>query len=172
MKLEKTFWWYWLGGLGLLALMGAANLLLGTPVAPAGILDHQAASNAAMVDAIQHSWADKGVLWLARVSMAIDLLFIGVYTRGAVAGAQMFRTHPNMPLRRLGTLLLIASVLFCVGDYTETISQFIEAVTFRGSDLLASIHSTARPIKHVAFLVTLVGLPTALVLRRMAAKPG
>ena len=172
MATEKTFWWYWLGGLGLLALMGATNPMLGTPVAPDGILDHQAASTAAMVDAIQQSWADRGVMPLARISMAIDLLFIGVYTRGAVAGAQIFRGNHNVLIRRLGALILAAAAVFCIGDYTETISQFVEAMTFRGSDLLSAIHSTARPIKHVAFLVTLVGLPTALILRRITAKSG
>lgn len=170
MQSEKLFWWFWLGGLALLAAMALKNPSLATGVAPGGILDHQAASSAAMVNAIQQAWADKGVLMLARISMAIDLVFIGIYTRGALAGGLIFRSHDNAILNRLGTLIAVAAVLFCIADYSETISEFIELMTFRGSDTLSAIHSTAQPIKSVSFLVTLVGLLTALALRRMASR--
>lgn len=170
MRSEKAFWWFWLGGIALLAAMALKNPSLATAIAPNGIVDHQAASTAAAVDAIQQAWADKGVLTLARISMVIDLIFIGIYTRGALGGGLIFRSYNNAILRRLGTLIAIAAVIFGLADYSETISQFVEIMQFRGSDILSTIHSTAQPIKSVSFIVTLVGLLTALVLRRMASR--
>lgn len=167
---ERTFWRFWLGGLAMLALMALKNPALSTPFSPGGILDHQAASSAVAVDAIQHAWASQGMLTLARISMVIDLIFIAVYTRGALAGGLFFRSNENALLRRLGLLIVIAAILFCIADYTETISEFVEVMTFRGNDILALIHSTAQPIKSVTFLVTLTGLLTALVIRRMASR--
>ena len=165
---ERSFWTYWLGGLLLFALMVVLNQFL----VPVGIVEHQLASDAAAVDAIQRGWADNGMLALARFSMVIDLIFIGVYSRGAYIGGIIFRGTASALLRRLGALIVIAAILFCVTDYAETICQVIEAMTFRGSDLLASIHSTVQPVKSIAFLVTVIGLLTALVLRRMTAPAG
>lgn len=170
MRSEKLFMWFWLGGLVLLAAMALKNPSLATAAAPGGILDHQAASNAVAVDAIQQAWADKGVLLLARISMVIDLIFIGIYTRGALGGGLIFRSYNNAVLSRLGTLIAIAAVIFGLADYSETISEFIEIMQFRGSDTLSMIHSTAQPIKSVSFIVTVVGLLTALALRRMASR--
>ncbi|MBK6706107.1 MAG: hypothetical protein IPG54_00910 [Sphingomonadales bacterium] len=86
--IETGFWRWWLSGLMLFALMIALNPSISNNVAPMGISDHQAAATAARVNAIQAAWQTDGVLWLARLSMAIDLVFIGVYSRGCMAGRQ------------------------------------------------------------------------------------
>lgn len=163
---ERAFWRFWLGGLLLLAVMIAINPSISNGVAPMGISDHQSAGSAARIDAIQQAWQADGVLWLARLSMAIDLVFIGVYSWGAWRGGKVMRGAGGAGLRRLGTVIMVAALLFCVTDYAETISQFIQAIRFAGSDPLAGLAATVLPVKNVAFLVTFLGLLAALVLRR------
>jgi hypothetical protein len=166
-KLERNFWRYWLGGLLLLALMIAMNPWFSTDVSPWGIRDHQAAATAVRVDAIQLTWQAAGVLNLARIGMAIDLIYIGVYSFGAYCGGRLFAQAPQTMLRRLGWVILAAAIILGVSDYVETICQFVQIMTLEGSDLLAGIAATAQPIKSVAFLITFFGLLTALFLRRM-----
>jgi hypothetical protein len=169
-ELEKRFWRYWLAGLLLFAVMIAMNPSISNIHAPMGILEHQAARTAAKVDAIQRQWQADGVLWLARLSMAIDLVFVAVYSWGALLGGKVMRASASPGAQRLGVLIMVAAVLFCVTDYAETISQFVQAMQYKGSDLLAGIAATARPIKSLAWVITFVGLLAALLLRRMAAR--
>lgn len=165
---ERLFWRLWLGGLLLLALMIALNPSLSSEVAPLGISDHQAATSAARVDEIQRQWRSDGVIWLAQLSMAIDLAFIGIYGLGAATGGQMLRGHASPRVRRLGNVVLGAAVIFIVSDYSETICQFIQLLQGRGTDSLAALAAAARPIKSIAFMITLAALPVALWLRRRA----
>lgn len=167
---ERGFWRYWLGGLLLFAAMVVMNPSLSNSVATMGISDHQAAATAARVNAIQSSWQADGVLWLARLSMAIDLIFIGVYGWGAWLGGKVMRAEAGQGLRNLGLAIMAAAALFCLTDYIETISQFIQIMRFEGSDALAGLAATVRPVKMVAFLVTFIGLLAALLLRRMARR--
>jgi hypothetical protein len=169
-ELEKRFWRYWLAGLLLFAVMIAMNPSISNIHAPMGISEHQAARTAAKVDAIQRQWQADGVLWLARLSMAIDLVFVAVYSWGALLGGKVMRASASPGAQRLGVLIMVAAVLFCVTDYAETISQFVQAMQYKGSDLLAGIAATARPIKSLAWVITFVGLLAALLLRRMAAR--
>ncbi|MFD1766323.1 hypothetical protein ACFSAG_05650 [Sphingorhabdus buctiana] len=167
---EKAFWRFWLSGLMLFALMIALNPSISNGAAPMGISDHQAAATAARVNEIQAAWQSYGVLWLARLSMAIDLLFIGIYSWGAWQGGKMIRASTSPGLARLGLAIMAAAALFCVTDYMETTSQFIQVMRFEGSDVLAGLAATVRPVKTVAFLVTFAGLLAALLLRRMARR--
>jgi hypothetical protein len=43
----------------------------------------------------------------------------------------------------------------------------VQAMTFKGDDMLASIAATAQPVKSIAFLTTFAGLLAALLLRRI-----
>jgi len=165
--LERNFWRYWLGGLLLLALMIAMNSWFSNAVSPWGISDHQAAATAARVDAIQRAWQSAGVLDLARTGIAIDLIYIAVYSLGAYYGGRLFAQSPKPSLRRLGWIIVVAAIIVGVADYVETICQFIQIMTLKGSDLLAGIAATAQPIKSTAFLTTFIGLLTALCLRRI-----
>lgn len=167
-KLERNFWRYWLSGLLLLALMIAMNPWFTNDVSPWGIRDHQAAATAARVDAIQLAWQAAGVLNLARLGMAIDLIYIAVYSFGAYCGGRLFAQASQPMLRRLGWVIVAAAVIVGVADYIETICQFVQIMTVKGSDLLAGVAATAQPIKSTAFLTSFVGLLSALFLRRMA----
>jgi len=168
---EKLFWRLWLVGLLLLAVMIALNPSLSSQAVPFGISDHQAAASAARVDAIQQQWRSDGVTWLAQLSMAIDLIFIGIYGVGAATGGQMLRSHASPRVRRLGNVVLGAAVIFIVSDYSETICQFIQLLQGHGTDSLAALAAAARPIKSIAFMITLTALPVALWLRRRADRP-
>lgn len=167
---ERGFWRCWLAGLMLFAVMIALNPSISNSVAPMGISDHQAAATAARVDAIQSAWRADGLLWLARLSMAIDLVFIGLYSRGAWLGGKMMRGENGPGLGRLGGAIMVAAILFCITDYVETVSQFIQIMQYRGSDMLAGLAATVRPVKTIAFITTFAGLLAALLLRRMARR--
>ena len=169
-RLERNFWRFWLGGLLILAAMIAMNPWFVTDVSPWGIRDHQAAGTAARVNAIQMAWQAAGVLDRARLGIAIDLVYIAVYSFGAYCGGRLFAQSERPSLRRLGWVIVAAAFVVGVADYTETICQFIQAMTFKGSDQLAGIAATAQPIKTTAFLVSFFGVLIALLIRRMTSR--
>lgn len=169
-RLESNFWRFWLGGLLILAAMIAMNPWFVTDVSPWGIRDHQSAGTAARVDAIQAAWQAARVLARARLGMAIDLVYIAVYSFGAYCGGRMFAQSQKPTLRRLGWIIVAAAAIVGVADYAETICQFIQIMTFRGNDKLAGIAATAQPIKTTAFLVSFFGLLTALLIRRISRR--
>jgi hypothetical protein len=140
-------------------------------VSPWGISDHQSAGNAAKIDAIQRQWHADGVLWLARLSMVIDLVFIAVYSWGGWLGGKMMGVSNSSAARHLAILIMASAVLFGVTDYAETICQFVQVMQFKGSDRLAAIAAAARPVKFLAWIVTFVCLLVALLLRRMTKAP-
>lgn len=166
--LEKRFWRYWLGGLLILAIMIAMNPWFSNEVSPWGIRDHQSAATAVRVDAIQAAWQASGVMNLARFGIALDLVYIGIYSFGAYCGGRLFAQSTKVYLRRLGWVIVCAAIIVGVADYAETLCQFVQAMTFKGSDVLAGIAATAQPIKSTAFLTSFFGLLAALLLRRMA----
>lgn len=166
-KLERNFWRYWLAGLLILAAMIAMNPWFSNDVSPWGIRDHQAAATAARVDAVQSAWKAAGVLNLARFGVAIDLIYIAVYSFGAYCGGRLFAQASQPMLRRLGWVIVTAAIILGMADYVETVCQFVQIMTLKGSDLLAGIAATAQPIKSTAFLTTFFGLLTALFLRRI-----
>ena len=169
-KLERNFWRYWLGGLLILAVMIAMNPWFTSDVSPWGIRDHQAAGTAARVDAIQGAWQAAGVMNFARFGIALDLIYIGIYSFGAYCGGRLFAGSERPSLRRLGWVIVAAAIIVGIADYTETICQFIQAMAFKGNDLLAGIAATAQPIKSIAFLTTFFGLLAALAVRRMTRR--
>ena len=122
------------------------------------------------VDAIHAAWQAAGVMNLARFGIVLDLLYIGVYSFGAWCGGRLFAQSPHAHIRRLGWVIVGAAVIVGVTDYVETLCQFVQAITFSGSDLLAGIAATAQPIKSLAFLTSFFGLLSALFLRRMARR--
>lgn len=170
--LERRFWRYWLAGMLLLALQIVLNVWLVNDVSPLGISDHQAAGSAMRVDAIHAGWQASDVMKLALSSMILDCLFIGVYSRGAYAGGRLFASGQNALLSRLGKIITVAALGFCAADYAETISQLVQAIRGQGSDSLAYVAATMRPVKTIAFLVTFFGLLMALYIRRTTRRAG
>ena len=170
--LERRFWRYWLAGMLLLALQIVLNVWLVNDVSPLGISDHQAAGSAMRVDAIHAGWQASDVMKLALSSMILDCLFIGVYSWGAYAGGRLFASGQNALLSRLGKIITVAALGFCAADYAETISQLVQAIRGQGSDSLAYVAATMRPVKTIAFLVTFFGLLMALYIRRTTRRAG
>ena len=82
----------------------------------------------------------------------------------------MFHAAQQPALRRLGWMIIAAAIIVGVADYIETICQFIQALRFAGDDRLAEIAAAAQPIKSTAFLISLFGIITALVIRRRARR--
>ena len=164
--LKRRFWRFWLAGHLLLAAQIVMNVWLMTDISPLGISDHQAAGSAARVDAIQSGWMAAGVMKLAIASMAVDLLYIGVYGWGAFAGGRVFGASKMPALARLGKITMIATIGYCLADYAETICQFAQAAAMGGNDTLAWVAATARPIKSVLFLGTFFAILLALAVRR------
>jgi hypothetical protein len=169
-KLERNFWRYWLGGLLLLALMIVMNTWLSNDISQWGIRDHQSAGTAQRVNAIQNAWQAAGVLGLARLSIAIDLVYIAIYSYGVYCGGRLFANAANSGLQSLGRSVVIAAIVLGLADYTETLCQFVQAMQFRGNDNLARIAVTAQPVKSIAFLTTFIGIMAGLIMRRMARR--
>jgi hypothetical protein len=169
-RLETRFWRFWLGGLLLLAIMIAMNPWFANDVSPWGIRDHQSAATALRVDEIQAAWQAAGVMNLARFGIALDLVYIGIYSFGAWCGGRMFAGSRQASQRRLALVICVAAVILAVADYAETLCQFVQALRFKGDNALAAIAATAQPIKTMAFLTTIFGLLVALLLRRMARR--
>jgi len=167
----KNFWRYWLGGILLFAVMVALNPSITVAGVPQGIGDHQAAATAVRVNEIHSAWQSAGVLDIAKFGMAIDLLFIGIYAFGAFIGGMLFRAMPSAAMRRLGSVIVVAAVIFCIADYAETISQFVQIMQAQGSDNLAGIAAFVQPIKMIAFLTTFVGILAGLLLQRRLNPP-
>ena len=113
--LEKRFWRYWLGGLLILAIMIAMNPWFANEVSPWGIRDHQSAATALRIDAIQAAWQAAGVMNLARFGIALDLVYIGVYSFGAYCGGRLFAQSEKLSLRRLGWVIMAAALVAALG---------------------------------------------------------
>lgn len=162
----RNFWIFWIGGLLIFGGLVATGGTLQTDVAPAGILDHQAAGTAVAVDAIQQSWADAGVLDRAQVGMLADLLFIGLYTIGGIIGGRLIWQYGHSPaLKKLGLFVVVSYFLFGLSDYTETLSQLVQLLMMSGSDVLAGIAAFAQPIKIASFLAGTIAMIAALIWR-------
>lgn len=169
-KLERNFWRYWLGGLLLLALMIFMNGWLTNDISPWGIRDHQSAGTALRVDTIQNAWQVADVIGLARFSIAMDLVYIGVYSFGVYCGGRLLILGEDRRLSKLGWLIALAAIILALTDYVETISQFVQIIRLKGSDILAQIAATAQPIKSLAFITTFFGIVAGLIFRRMTRR--
>ena len=163
---KRAFLIWWLGGFAIFAVSLTLHAPLAIEAVPGGILDHQAAPDAAAVNAIQTAWKDAGLIGQARLAMISDLIFIGVYGVGCVLGGLYFRAHGTGALALMGWIALAMGVLFLVTDYIETALQFVQLVRFEGSDALAGIASSMGPLKVLSFLVAAGVLLAALVWER------
>jgi len=163
---KKTFLIWWIGGL----LAFAAAIVLHNPLiieaVPEGILDHQAAPDAAAVNTIHAAWKDAGVFEQARLAMFGDLVFIQIYAFGALLGGLYYARKSDFLVGSVGKLIVLAAVVFFLTDNAETISQLIQHSQDEGSDRLAMIASTCQGPKVVTFMTTFLGLIVALILER------
>jgi len=162
----RNFWIFWGGGLALFAWLVASGGMLETAVAPNGILDHQSAATAERVDAIQWSWAEAGLLDLARWGMIVDLVFITFYMSGGIIGGRLIWQQAKSPtLKKVGLLCVVSYFLFGLTDYIETISQLVQLLQNQGSDILAGTAAWAMPVKVVAWIVGTIAILIALIWR-------
>lgn len=162
----RNFWIFWGGGMALFIYLIISGGALETVVAPSGILDHQSAATADRVNAIQQSWADAGVLDLARWGMIADLVFITLYMSGGIIGGRLIWQRANSPtLKKVGLLCVLGYFLFGLTDYIETICQLVQLVNEQGSDILAGTAALAKPVKTISWIVGTFAMIVALIWR-------
>ena len=169
----RAFWMPFAAGWALFVFMAATNSRLATSASPLGILNHQSAGTAGRVDEIQAAWAQAGQLDFARLSMGIDLVFIGLLTLGALIGLVMVaRRAPTQVLKIFAATAGLVWLVYAGTDYAETTAQFIQANS-AGSDKLAGLAAAMGPTKTVSFLIGHIDLAIALLwLRSARAKAG
>ncbi|MEM7700320.1 MAG: hypothetical protein AAF251_00140 [Pseudomonadota bacterium] len=168
---KRAFLTWWLGGLAIFAISLVIHSALAIEAVPGGILDHQAAPDAASVIAIQSAWEDAGLANRARIAMASDLVFIVVYSIGAIMGGRYYRNLFEGALHVFGWSAIFAGVVFFLTDFIETLLQFYQMMRLQGSDTLAWIASSMGPAKVVSFLVSVGLLIVALVWERLLRGP-
>ncbi|MCF8881544.1 hypothetical protein L5849_02400 [Erythrobacter sp. SN021] len=162
-------WWLW--GLVAFAIVIVLSMAVMHPESVTlGIAEHQAAGSAARVDEIQGQWREGGVRTLAIIAMLGDLVFIGIYGWGSWLAGRSFMAMRGAA-RMLGMLIAISAITFLVTDYTETILQVVQLLSEQGSDWMAAVAATVRPVKIVAWIATFGGVLTALAIRRFGASP-
>lgn len=154
---------WWVGGTLIFLVSILIHGPLAIPEVPGGILDHQAARNAAEVDSIQSFWAADDLIGAAQTAMISDLIFIVVYGVGAILGGGYFFTKYNSLLRSIGAAIAAAGAIFLVTDLVETSLQLVQLVRFAGDDALAGIASKMGPAKVATFLITFFGLLALLI---------
>ena len=160
----------WLAGLAIFAVSLFLHAPLAIEAVPGGILDHQAAPDAASVDRIQSAWKEAGLLTQARTAMISDLVFIGVYGVGCVLGGLYFARQTGMVRRALGWAALLAGIVFLVSDYAETLVQVTQLTRFRGDDALAGFASSMGAAKVLSFLLAFGVLVIALAVDLFSRK--
>jgi hypothetical protein len=160
-------WWMW--GLVAFAVVVALSLAVTAPAdVTLGIAEHQAAATAARVDEIHAQWHAGGVRPLAIFAMFGDLVFIAIYGWGSWIAGRSFVAMGGI-VRIVGAVVAAAAVVFVLTDYTETLLQLVQLLRDQGSDQLAGIAATARPVKVAAWVVTFLGVIAAWLIRRFAA---
>jgi hypothetical protein len=160
-------WWLW--GLLAFVIVIALSMAVTHPESVTlGIAEHQAAGSAARVDEIQDQWREGSVRTLAIVAMLGDLVFIGIYGWGSWLAGRSFMAMRGSA-RMLGILIAISAIIFLVTDYTETILQVVQLLSQQGSDWMAAVAATVRPVKILAWIATFGGVLMALAIRRFGA---
>ena len=166
---KRTAMIWWVGGLIAFAITIWLSLPLVVDGVPRGIVDHQAAPDAAAVNAIQNAWQKDGVIDTARTAMIADLIFIGIFGFGCVLAGLHYRNRGTPFLRFTGWIALVSGVIFLVTDYGETISQFIQLLRMAGDDRLAGIASTLQSPKTVSWITGFLAVVMALVADRFSS---
>lgn len=162
---------WWLLGLLAFAIVIMLSMAVMRPESVTlGIAEHQAAGSAARVDEIQDQWRAGGVRTLAIVAMIGDLIFIGIYGWGSWLAGRSFMAMRGSA-RMLGILIAISAIIFLVTDYTETLLQLVQLLGEQGSDWMAAVAATVRPVKVAAWIATFGGVLMALAIRRFGAPP-
>lgn len=147
----------WLVGLAIFAVVVGLGLWLAS-ASDYGIVDHQQAGNAEMVDAIQSHWRQQGVRWLAILAMLGDLVFIGVYGVGAWRAGRSLLAHHVALARVAGRTIIVAALIFLITDYAETGLEFVQLIADRGVGWMAAGAAAMQVPKVAAFGVSFFGV--------------
>ena len=163
MTLQRAFLTLWIGGLVALGITILLSMPLVLTDVPQGIIDHQKAATAIRASKIQRAWEAAGLFETARLAMISDLLFIGIYGIGSLLGGLWLRRAGQGVI---GSLVVIAAIVFLFTDYAETLAQFSQLLAHEGDEELARLAATVQPVKMAAWCVTIFGVLVGLYLRR------
>ncbi len=115
------------------------------------------------------AWKEKGSFAFAKLSMSLDLVFITFQTlAGVTAGYLSARKGGTKGL--LGWAILGVFLVFGACDYIETGCQLTQVLQDRGSDELAGLAASVKPVKVAAFLGGTLLLWAGLIWTGMAAR--
>ena len=149
----RIFWLLYVIAWAMLIWMGIKSGEIAAAAAPYSIASHQAAGDAATVDAIQLRWQQAGQYPLAKFSMWVDIVFIAFAMLSGLLGGRLIQQRAgNQALQALAILVMAIWVVAGVTDYAETIPQLIQVSMQRGSDSLAALAAAMRPIKNLAYI--------------------
>lgn len=163
MTLQRAFLTFWIGGLVALGITILLSMPLVLTDVPQGIIDHQKAATAIRASKIQRAWEAAGLFETARLAMISDLLFIGIYGIGSLLGGLWLRRQGQGVI---GSLVVIAAIVFLLTDYAETLAQFSQLLAHEGDEELARLAATVQPVKVAVWCVTMSGVLIGLYLRR------
>lgn len=160
----RAFWITFAAACTVLAVMAVGNMLVAVPgVVPGGILDHQAAGNAARVDDIQRAWRSEAPPFAPHVLMVLDFVFIPLAAAAAcLGGLSLWRRG----VRALGAVAMLAGLAAAGLDLTETGAQAIQLWRDAGDDGLARLAAALVEPKLTAYVVANGALLAGMVLSR------
>lgn len=152
-------------GVAMLGVLVWLAMPLAVPGAPGGLTEHQTAGSAAAIDRVQAAWRGAGVEGRAKAVMLLDLAFIAVFSRGAMAAGRHLRAGGQ---RWTGAMALAAGAVFLVTDGAETVAQTVMLWRFAGNDTLASIAAAMQRPKLAALAAALLAVPLGAAMRRFS----
>ena len=165
----RLFWIFYVIGLAVFAYIAITNTAFVTEVSPGGILDHQSAGVGAVADRIHAAWKEKGSFEFAKLSMSLDLVFITFQTLAGLTGGYLIARKGGMK-GMLGWAILGVFLVFGACDYIETGCQLTQVLQDKGSDELAGLAASVKPVKVAAFLGGTLLLWAGLIWTGIAAR--
>lgn len=169
---RRRFLMFWIGGLVAFVIALSLHLPLTIEAVPEGIVDHQTATTAARVDAIQQAWAEAGVYRDAYTAMLSDFGFILLYGIGSLLGGLYFLRTGQGTLRWIGWALTASAVVFLASDLTETTMQIQQLAAGEGDDAKAHLAAAMHYPKLISWIACFILPLNGLIIERSQHRAG
>ena len=168
MTTRKTALAWWIAGLLALGVVALMNGPLDIEGVKGGMTAHQKAGSAKAVEDIHELWIEADLYEWAQAAIVTDLVFIAICSIGTYLMGRQFRASGSGIVRMAGLFALATGLVFMLTDYAETIAQAIQLFEREGSDRLAAIAATVRPVKMAAWIAAFLAVLAGLVMERQA----
>ena len=168
MTTRKTALAWWIAGLLALGVVALMNGPLDIEGVKDGMTAHQKAGSAKAVCDIHELWIEADLYEWAQAAIVTDLVFIAICSLGTyLMGRQLWASGSGI-VGMAGLFALATGFVFMLTDYAETIAQAIQLFEREGSDRLAAIAATVRPVKMAAWITAFLAVLAGLVMERQA----